>query len=591
MTAIPHDPSSTPRKTILVLIVLLLSFSLLKPVYAGEDSKTVSIHVRKTAFSDELIYEIDNKEVLALRYVVQKGDSIWKIFRKKGLWSRADSSEFLFFLREMNRSLDNLDLIHPGDTILIPLRVTNLPINSSGQEYTPVSRSSFVTSQNVEFEYYRVKPGDTLVRVAQSIHKIPKEHLYNEYLDLIKRINPTIKNFNAIYPGQTIKLPIYSPEIFRMPTGLTSSPVTAHTTKSVKPDTNMKLLADALGEILTQMGEGWIRSGDHFLPVKPRGLMKLSSKSFPVIYLQNGRTLLLDMNNSLPDRIGRLIESNWPSYRIVHLIEKDDLRSALNKVLTSSNYHKVFEKNEPLELRGDFVFKLTGDWIASLSNSSSLRGPRFVLINLTEMDIPPIPAMIVKYLERVGVRIIVYPKGYDSYVERIDDVNVMERGTDKLSLVRKILSVANVIYSSEAEIALYGSKEADSYFSLRTDFLVNINGKEAVVDLRGLEPEIASLLKERGFLHLSLVDEEEPLKVVARTLQFLRTPYSAGPHTFIIAKWDESRQITLTIQGIIFSGPKGEVVLATSTTLPIEISAYLSQKGYKILLLSTFFHP
>jgi hypothetical protein len=87
------------------------------------------------------------------------------------------------------------------------------------------------------------------------------------------------------------------------------------------------------------------------------------------------------------------------------------------------------------------------------------------------------------------------------------------------------------------------------------------------------------------------VGEDEPLKVVARTLEFIGTRHSKSPHTFVVAKWDESREITLTIPGILFSTPKGEAVFATSTILPIEISAYLSQKGYKPLALSTFFHP
>jgi hypothetical protein len=579
------------RKTVLYPLVFLLSFSLLKQVHATEDSKTVSIHVSKTAFSDGLVYEIDNKEVHASRYVVQKGDSIWKIFRKKGLWNRRDTSELLLFLKKMNSSLPSVDLIYPGETILLPLKVTNLRKDPSDREHHSVHGCPVSRPMNVEFESYRVKPGDNLVKVAQSLYKIPKEDLYNEYLDLIKKMNPTLKSFRAIYPGQIIKLPVYSAALLREPCGTSSSPAAAHTKVNTKPDADVRQLADGLGEILSQMGEGWIRSGEHFVPIKPRGLVHFSAESFPLIYLQNGTTLILDISNKLPDRIGRLIESNLPSYRIVHLTEKDDLRSALNKVLTFSNYNEVFDKNKPLELTGSFAFKLTGDWIVGLPHSSLLRDSRFILINFTEMNIPPIPSMIVKYLESIGVRIIVYPKSHDASVERIDEVDVKEGGPDKVSLVRELLNLSEIPYLSEAQIPLYGNHEADFYFSLRTDFKVNIHGQEAVVEVGGLEPEITSLLEERGFLHLSLVGEDEPLKVVARTLEFIGTRHSKSPHTFVVAKWDESREITLTIPGILFSTPKGEAVFATSTILPIEISAYLSQKGYKPLALSTFFHP
>lgn len=583
--------SGSMRKTVLYPLVFLLSFSLLKQVHATEDSKTVSIHVRKTAFSDHLVYEIDNKEVCASRYVVQKGDSIWKIFRKKGLWNRPDRSELLLLLKKINSSLPSVDLIYPGETILLPMKVTDLSKDPPGRGAQSVHGPPVSESMNVEFESYRVKPGDNLVRVAQSRYKIPKEDLYNEYLDLIKKINPTLKSFRAIYPGQIIKLPVYSAALLRGSCATSSSPPHAHPKVATKRDGGVRQLSDGLAEILIQMGERWIRSGEHFVPIKPHGLIHFNAESFPLIPLQNGTTLILDMSNKLPDKIARLIESNLPSYRIVHLTEKDDLRSALNKILTFLNYSEVFDKNKPLELRGSFVFKLTGDWILGLPDSSLLRDPRFILINFTDRPVPPIPAMIAKYLERIGVRIIVYPKSDDGYAGRIDEVEGKEAGPDKLSLVREILNLSETPYLSEAQIPLYSDHEADLSFSLRTDFKVNIHGQDAVVEVDGLQPEITSLLQERGFLHLSLVGEDEPLRVVARTLEFIGIRHSEGPQTFVVAKWDESRKITLTIPGILFSTPKGEAVFATSAILPFEISAYLSQEGYKTLALSTVFQP
>jgi hypothetical protein len=50
---------------------------------------------------------------------------------------------------------------------------------------------------------------------------------------------------------------------------------------------------------------------------------------------------------------------------------------------------------------------------------------------------------------------------------------------------------------------------------------------------------------------------------------------------------DDSRNIRLALSGIIFSDPDGKTFLATTLSLPDEIKAFLSQRGYKILLLSS----
>jgi hypothetical protein len=65
----------------------LISF---KHSYALEDKKTQYIYMVKTAEVEGHIYDIDNKRVQAQTYIVQKGDSLWRILRKKRLLNQGN---------------------------------------------------------------------------------------------------------------------------------------------------------------------------------------------------------------------------------------------------------------------------------------------------------------------------------------------------------------------------------------------------------------------------------------------------------------------------------------------------------------------
>jgi len=77
---------------------------------------------------------------------------------------------------------------------------------------------------HLDLENYTVKLGDSLTGIIKERYNITKKHLYDEYLQLIKRLNPSLEDLEKIYPGQTLTLPIYRPQIARMPLQTTLPP-------------------------------------------------------------------------------------------------------------------------------------------------------------------------------------------------------------------------------------------------------------------------------------------------------------------------------------------------------------------------------
>ncbi|MBW1818632.1 MAG: LysM peptidoglycan-binding domain-containing protein, partial [Deltaproteobacteria bacterium] len=114
-----------------------------------------------------------------------------------------------------------------------------------------------------DLKAYTVKRGDNLTRIVKEAFHVPDKDLSEEYLKKIKELNPFIKDPNLIHPGQVIRLPIYSPQVVRKSI---SKPAPPEPGKQ-----EARRLGTDLGEIFTEMGEDWVRTGRHFIPLESGG--------------------------------------------------------------------------------------------------------------------------------------------------------------------------------------------------------------------------------------------------------------------------------------------------------------------------------
>ena len=153
-------------------------------------------------------------------------------------------------------------------------------------------------------------------------------------------------------------------------------------------------------------------------------------------------------------------------------------------------------------------------------------------------------------------------------------------------MIANLLALTKHRYSTHVEIPVYQSHKADLRVNIKVDFFLRIGESDAIIDLTGLTPEIVTFLEEHQFSYLSLSTEEDPLEMVAKTLEFLNVQFGPGQHTFVVAEKDSLRNIKFTLPAITFSDPTGKAVIATPADLRSELGALLSQKGYRILMLS-----
>ena len=577
----------TTASQIAISLIFLIAFPYLcPPLIQGKEQDTFSISLVQQV----RVKKMEGREVACETYKVKDGDYIWKLLRQRGLLKRPDLPELISILKSMNKSLRNLDIIYPGQTILIPLNIT--PIRGDAKKFSQKSIMGISSLKNVDFENYVVKSGDSLTKVVYGKYKIKPEYLYDEYLKLVQKFNPTLKNLDVIYPNQVIKLPIFSPEIVRMPIEITKEKIALKKTEiTPSEDAEQTIsLRRKLRDIFTQMDEEWVDTGRQFIPLKSGGQIQLKAESFPVLNLQSGMRLIIDLKNELPEDISQLILADWEDYGIVHLTTDDTIKTAMDKILAASNYYKILKPGEQFRIKsGDIDISIAGDWVIMPQRGEENGQEKIAAISFINHPSEQTPGVIKAYLKKLGIMVIDYP-GLSHPKDIVNDVNIQKKiSIDKnidFPLPTLLLNLAGQPFSSNVKIPVYQGEGSGYNLIIHADLFFNRQGKDCIIDTTGLSPAITSLLKKHQFLVLSLAGEKDLNRTTELILDFLGLSYDSKPHQFVTAEREETRNITLIVPGVSFYDQEGKHILATDKKMPAEIVSFLNQKGYNLLELS-----
>lgn len=576
--------SQTIKNISFLLLSLLVFISPFNISLAQEkrEEETYSISLVQTAEVGKEIIEVEDKKVLTETYKVEKGDWIWQLFRERGLLQKHNVSELLSMLKTLNKDLENLDVIHPNQEIVIPLVISPIGAGPRLAKKAPQTPISPEMLKDIKLENYTIRRGDTLIKVIRSRYEISDEKLYNEYLELVRGLNPSIEDLDAVNPGQVVRLPIWTPQVVRAPI----APKAPIKPERIAQEARRAALAYQLGQIFTHMGEEWVQTGFHFIPLQSGGYINLKADSFPIINLFNGYKVIVDSHNAMPEKMSTVIESSWGNYAIVHLNKDDNLRTAFDKILSACHYSKIYKLGEPLELRGDIPFRIAGDWIIKPTAAPSGEREKMIMITLVDDRTPRTPRAIQDFLRTQGIKAIDYPPADDAVEPSAGKLEVLKAGNDVSSLIETILNLTGHPFSRGVEIPIYKSGKANFNLVMKADFLLKVNGRDCIIDLKGLEPDIATLLEEHQFRVLLLAGDKDPSSIVSKTLDLLGVQFDSKPHDFMAAERDRQKNVRLTINGIVFQANSGKNIFATPLEIPDDIALFLSQRGYDILNLT-----
>jgi hypothetical protein len=271
---------------------------------------------------------------------------------------------------------------------------------------------------------------------------------------------------------------------------------------------------------------------------------------------------------------------------VVHLEKNIHLREALNRIFPSCGYPKFFRLGEPFEMEGDIPLTITADWIIQAGSGLPDGKDRIFIVTIMEDLTAPTPHDIRDFLEELGIRVIDYPTPPAGGAKTGEEVAVLGPGHDAYALIKMVMQVTGQKVSRNVEIPVYQSRKTGFNLVIKADFFLNIDGKDSIIDLSGMGPDILSLLREHRFNVLSLSREGAPISLIRKTLEFIGVGYDPGPHSFMATQREESRNIRMKIPGLVFLDTNGAPVFATPLALPETLARFLSRKGYQILEMS-----
>ena len=667
MNKLHSEVTALPVLKNIFIVFLLLLLASISAGAAEPDQTAPSSPPPEAAKAQETSsIRVGDLDLITEEYVVQEGDWLIRVLKKKGVASSRDVRKILKLLKELNSSFRDLNMIRPGEKIVILVKAgsskQSKPAARPAMEKAVTERSKPEKSKPVipkgipgqlKYEAYEIKRGDTIVALAASRYDLSQSQLYNRYFKLFKECNPSIRNLNRIFAGQKVKLPLFPPvrvaSLEKSPTipdldnasdgRVPIEPVNAGTRipdpvvnpekrpdrsseqprvsprakpprKKPAPPTALKKTkkrpkpvkskkrgttvyatipykSNDIGHIFKKMGSDWINSGEHFIPLKSGGQINLKASSYPVIRLNDGVTVILDLTGELPANMSRFIQSTWNDYRIVHLDGGDDLRSALDKILKACGFSRAVKAGKPLLLGKDIRFEIRGDWILTASDADANAEKEFIVLNLLSSPRGYVPETIKNHLKIQKVQVIEYPPGANPLDAHMPQGEVY-RAKDRFALIEALLKLTGHPFSVREQIPAFKGQKEDFRLIINADFFVKTGKGNTILDLTGLDPQIVSLLKKRLISVLSLTDEKDPLVIAKRILDKLQVKNRKGPHRMEAIHDAENKKVTITVPGIAFSGIDGKKILVTPVDIPENISGFLQKKDYGLLLLSGF---
>ncbi len=624
-------------KNILLVLLLLLPLSLFAAPVEQEQQAPAPAPAPESPENVETgSIRLGDLNLTTEEYVVQEGDWLIKVLREKGVPAERDVQKILMLLKELNSSFRDLNMIRPGEKIMILVKAGPSENSSSVAETRETDTAKKETPKTspdlskgkrgrLKFETYTMQPRDSIGALAVARYGLSRKELNTRYFALFRECNPSIHDLDRILIGQTVRLPVFPPvRIVESPKEASSIPdldaasdgripIDPEKTGTRIPDpvVNAQKHSDrppesapskpskkkpaaaaaipftpsGIGHIFTEMGNDWMDSGEHFIPLKSGGQINLKASSYPVIRLNDGITVILDMRGELPQNMSRFIQSTWNDYRIVQLESGDDLRSALDKILKACGFVRAVKSGEPLLLGNEIPMEIRGDWILTVTDKVGDSKAEYLVLNLVSSPSGYVPETIQNHMENLKLHLIEYPPGVNPLDAR-KPLGKVYRAQDRFVLIELLLTLTGHAFSAREQIPAFLGQKEDFRLVINADFFVKTAAGNIVFDLTGLDPQIIALLKKRKISVLSLVKEQDPSVITERVLQTLNVKSGKGPHKLDAIQDAEGKKVTITIPGVIFKGADKKQVLVTPVDLPEDISAFLSRKDFAQILVS-----
>ncbi len=418
-------------------------------------------------------------------YKVRKGDSLSGIYVSRGAPGKG-LKEFLEAVREINPSIDNVDLIYAGRTLRIPTDAyfaeAPAPAAAAGRAAADAAETPPAATEAVPTAEAAPAPA------ASAGGAVPAP--------------PPDAQAVAKPEAELLPPKAPAPDASFIETGKKEPDREPVTPPASSPYRGL------LSDIFNALGEKWIEKGTMFLPLPSGEEVVLLLPDFPLVKFQGGEAALIDFRGGLPGRVRDGIPANWKYIRVVSLEGAAGAGDMIDRILRVSGYHSVKEGlSRPVVIGETVSVVLPARWVIQRTEESLLSGDLVLLKETPERPSAEL-ASVLRYARRVGVRVLPYaddPAAREGFLVGIDEgekdqsvpVSLAVPAGGGIPAVDFTLSYLG-IDPLEGERLRVGGSGGAYQLVLQPERVFKSAGKTYVVDTGKISSAIRSILRESG---------------------------------------------------------------------------------------------
>ena len=496
-------------------------------------------------------------------YVVQKGDSLSKIIRRKLGRHAAESASVRRQVKVLNPQIRNPDRIYPGQRIALP-RLGDAP---GGPAHV-------------------VSKGDTLSQILHDRLGIKAGEMA-AWIRLVMQLNPGLSDPDRIYPGQALLLPRKdrAPDV---PAGQQAAQAEAgavQTAAGAFQPTDRELAV--IAAVVRRSGGDLVRSGKYFVPLTETEHLVVDCADVPMAELADGCRVFLDFGRRIPEGAAALVRARWGNFTVLHESGTGGVFSVLEGIFGASARYAFRRHTEKLELGATPGLALRPDWV--LVRRSADGGEHVIAgIFRASAQTPPIPEPVARYAESKGVAVLEIDDGGGSVRERqaapaAVEPGILPGGGNRV-FVGSLLEALGYAYKTDQPISLPDASKETEPLVMRVDYAVRIGARTAVIHFGETATPTRVKLRESGIDLIAVAGSDDRKTVVEKVLGGLEVPYATGIEEFRPPAEGEPPRWVLTLSAFRVTAAGGTLYLVADDA-DRGICAFIGERWNRRIVL------
>ena len=492
-------------------------------------------------------------------YVVQKGDSLSRIIRRKLGRPAAQSASVRRQVMRLNPQIRNPDRIYPGQRIALP----RLGATPGGPAYV-------------------VNRGDTLSQILHDRLGITAGEMA-AWIRRVMQLNPGLSSPDRIYPGQALLLPRKdrAPVEAAGPAAQAEGAAEQIDAKAFQP-TGRELAV--ISAVVRRSGGELVRSGKYFVPLTETEHLAVDCADVPMAELADGSRIFLDFGRRIPDGAAALLRARWGNFTVLQEPGTDGLFSVLEGIFGASAQYAFRRNATALVLGATAGLRLRAEWV--LVRRSADGGEHLLAVILrAPAQTPPIPEPVARYAEGKGVAVIEIDEGSGSLRERQAapapaEPAVLQGGGNRV-FVGSLLDALGYAYRKDQPIPV---ADEGGPLVLRADYAVRIGTRTAIIHFGEMAPAHRVKLREGGMELIQVAGSDDRKTVVEKVLGGLDVPYAAQTEDFRPPGDEEPPPWVLTLSAFRIATAGGTLYLVADDA-DRGLCAYIGERWRRRIVL------